>query len=98
MVDGGMSEQRSTHCVISGRVQGVGIRYATQRVARSLGVNGWVRNRPDGSVEALLSGASEKVEQLIEWLRKGPRFAAVDSLVCSEVDPDPAVTGFETRS
>jgi acylphosphatase len=63
--------------VIEGRVQGVGYRYFARSAALRLGVAGWVRNRGDGSVEALLSGPAEAVEALIAELERGPRGATV---------------------
>ena len=62
---------------VSGRVQGVGFRDALQREARRLGVTGWVRNRADGSVEAVLQGSPEAVEKIIVWARRGPPVALV---------------------
>jgi acylphosphatase len=66
--------------VVEGLVQGVGFREFTRRAALRLNVSGWVRNRPDGAVEALLRGRSAEVEALIAEMRVGPRFAAVASL------------------
>jgi acylphosphatase len=60
-----------------GRVQGVGYRDALRREATRLGVTGWVRNRHDGSVEALVQGEAALVDQIIAWARLGPRLAAV---------------------
>jgi acylphosphatase len=65
------------HLYISGRVQGVFFRYETKAMALKLGVNGWVRNLPNGQVEALVEGEKEKVEKLIEFCRKGPPGAHV---------------------
>lgn len=65
---------------ISGRVQGVGFRYALQREAERRGVTGWVRNRADGSVEALVQGPPEAVEAIIEWARRGPPGSRVTEL------------------
>ena len=65
---------------ISGRVQGVGFRDALLREARRLGVTGWVRNRADGSVEALVQGSPEAVEKIIGWARRGPPAALVTQL------------------
>jgi len=65
---------------VSGRVQGVGFRDALLREARRLGVTGWVRNRADGSVEALVQGSPEAVEKIIVWARRGPPAALVAAL------------------
>jgi acylphosphatase len=70
--------------VVKGRVQGLGYREFTRRTAERLGVAGWVRNRPDGAVEALLHGRAGDVEALIAEMRRGPRMAAVMSLSVSE--------------
>ncbi len=66
--------------VVTGFVQGVGFRVATARAARARGVAGWVRNRPDGSVEAVFEGRPELVEALVSWCERGPRGAAVASV------------------
>ncbi|MGH2977507.1 MAG: acylphosphatase [Gaiellaceae bacterium] len=63
--------------VVHGSVQGVGFRYGVERTARSRGVAGWVRNRPDGTVEAVFEGEPAAVEALVEFCRQGPRGAAV---------------------
>ena len=72
------------HLQISGRVQGVGFRYAMCRVAREFGVTGWVRNRRDGSVEAMVSGAPDAVEKIIAWVRHGPGHAVVTAVEINE--------------
>ncbi|HLY00237.1 MAG TPA: acylphosphatase [Roseiarcus sp.] len=66
--------------LVEGDVQGVGYREFTRRAALRLGLSGWVRNRADGAVEALLRGSPAGVEALIAEMRKGPRLATVDSL------------------
>jgi acylphosphatase len=68
------------HLTISGRVQGVGFRYATRRRAQSHGVHGWVRNNVDGTVEAVFEGEPEHVDALVAWCRRGPSGARVDDV------------------
>lgn len=75
-----MSERVIRHAIISGRVQGVGYRDWTRYVARERGVDGWVRNRQDGSVEALFTGSSEAVSGMIAACRKGPTNAVVEGV------------------
>ena len=65
------------HLRITGKVQGVGFRESMREVAQALQVNGWVRNREDGSVEAVLQGDREDVERLVDWCHNGPPGAAV---------------------
>jgi acylphosphatase len=73
--------------VVHGRVQGVGFRYTVERAARSRGVAGWIRNRSDGTVEAVFEGQTEAVESLVRLCRDGPRGAYVERLeVVSEAD------------
>jgi acylphosphatase len=78
------------HLSISGRVQGVGFRYALAEEARRRGVTGWVRNRRDGTVEAALDGASDAVEAVLAWARRGPPSALVTG-----VQIEDATGGFE---
>jgi acylphosphatase len=66
------------HVLIYGFVQGVGFRFAVERAANSRGVSGWVRNRPDGAVEAVFEGEPEDVEALVAFCRQGPRGADVE--------------------
>lgn len=68
------------HAIIRGRVQGVAFRQHTCQRASGLGVNGWVRNLPDGSVELLAEGEASAVEALLEWCRTGPPAARVDGI------------------
>jgi acylphosphatase len=68
----------SRHLRISGRVQGVGYRDALRAEARAQGLTGWVRNRSDGSVEALLQGDAPAVDAVAAWARRGPPAALVD--------------------
>jgi acylphosphatase len=80
---------------IRGRVQGVGFRYALRDEARRRGIAGWVRNRTDGSVEALLQGAPERVAEVIAWARRGPAGARVDEVSVEPVDGEPLHEGFD---
>ena len=79
---------------IEGSVQGVGFRYWTERVASELGLGGWVRNRRDGSVEALFCGPREDVALMLERCRDGPRGARVTSVKIVE-EGGAAPDGFE---
>ena len=79
---------------ITGRVQGVGYRDWALRMARHLGLTGWVRNRMDGSVEALLVGDDTRVGEMIEACRRGPRMAEVDAVDVEPVDLDILPDGF----
>ncbi len=69
---------------ISGRVQGVYFRYYAVRKARELGLTGWVRNRRDGTVEAMVQGAPEAVDAMIAWAKRGPPSAMVSAVRITE--------------
>lgn len=74
---------------IHGGVQGVGYRYAMRQVARHLQVTGWVRNRRDGTVEALVQGETTAVDRIIAWARRGPAGASVRQIdIITESEPD----------
>lgn len=83
------------HLTVSGLVQGVGFRMYMQRKARELGVTGWVRNRRDGGVEAVIQGSAEAVEALIAWARRGPPSAVVAEVRIAEGTGE--YVAFETR-
>jgi acylphosphatase len=83
--------------VVTGRVQGVFFRDWTVEQARGLGLDGWVRNRADGSVEAVVAGAPEQVEAMIERARHGPPAARVDDVAVSEDASAEVLDGFEKR-
>ena len=73
------------HLRISGRVQGVGFRYSMADEAERLSVTGWVRNRRDGTVEAVVDGAPDAVEAIVAWARQGPRGAQVADVEVNEI-------------
>jgi acylphosphatase len=75
-----MSAKASARIVVTGEVQGVAFRYHTLEEARRLGVQGWVRNTPDGRVEIEAEGERSGVEALVEWCHRGPPAARVDDV------------------
>ncbi|HEY9611326.1 acylphosphatase [Allocoleopsis sp.] len=81
------SEPIRAHVFVSGRVQGVGYRYSTMDEASRLGVNGWVRNVPDGRVEAVFEGSKKVVEEMIGWCQKGSRGALVKEMAVEYEQP-----------
>ena len=98
MVDGNQATRdgrtRTVSVVIRGRVQGVSYRAWTKEKADGLGLSGWVRNRPDRSVEALFSGPSDLVERILGLCRKGPLLARVDEVAVTEGAEAPSSPGF----
>jgi acylphosphatase len=89
-----MSEIRR-RVLISGIVQGVCFRAYTQDAARSAGVNGWVRNLPDGRVEAVFEGPTENVDRVVAWCRKGPPTGKVERVDVVEERHTGEFDGFE---
>lgn len=79
---------------IHGRVQGVFFRAETRSRAESLGLAGWVRNAPDGSVEALFEGDPDRVDSMVEWCRRGPSGAHVNEIEVLEEEAGQAERGF----
>ena len=75
-------------CYVSGRVQGVGFRFATREQGDALGVTVRARNLPDGQVEVLARGPEPALDALCEWLRRGPRYARVDDVRCENLPLD----------
>jgi acylphosphatase len=75
-----VTDPSRAHILVGGLVQGVMFRAATVDAARRLGVNGWVRNLPDGRVEAEAEGERSRVEALVAWCRRGPPSALVDDV------------------
>ncbi len=84
---------KAKRLVIAGRVQGVGYRDWMTGEARRLGIDGWVRNRADGAVEALIAGDADAVEELARLCRRGPRAAVVASIMDELAEP-PDQPGF----
>lgn len=82
---------------ITGRVQGVGFRNFTQRRARRLGVDGWVRNEPDGSVRLVAEGSRTDLEDLVNAVQAGPRMARVDDVAVDWNEAEGEFTGFRVR-
>ena len=80
--------------VVRGRVQGVGYRFFAMRAARELGLNGWVRNLPDGSVETLAEGEEAALTQYVTRLRYGPLTSRVDGVAVESAEPQ-GLTSFE---
>ncbi len=91
-----MAARVARKIVVLGDVQGVFFRDSTRREARRLGVGGWVRNRHDGAVEALLEGEPDAVAALVLWCREGPRHAQVEDLHVEQAEPQ-GLTDFEVR-
>lgn len=89
-----MTDIRAVSVIIWGRVQGVSYRAWTKEKAEGLGLSGWVRNRPDRSVEALFSGPPETVERMLGLCRKGPLLARVDDVAVTEGAEAPPADGF----
>lgn len=92
-----MSEKKAVHVIISGRVQGVFFRMETQRTAERLGVGGWVRNHADGTVEAVFEGETDKVDQAVDWCKKGPPNASVSDVTINEIDYTGEYASFSIR-
>jgi acylphosphatase len=82
--------------LISGRVQGVFFRDTCRRLAEQHGVAGWVRNLPDGRVEAVFEGPAEDVRRLVDWAHAGPRLATVDT-VAIQPEPPEGLTTFHIK-
>jgi acylphosphatase len=91
-----MTTARRVRVVVRGRVQGVAFRAHTADAAQRAGVAGWVRNRDDGSVEALFVGAPAAVDAMLDFVRRGPRFARVDA-VEEHAAPAEHAAGFAIR-
>jgi len=91
-----IDDHKRVRVIVRGRVQGVAFRAYTADAARRAGVAGWVRNRPDGSVEAAFEGPPTAVEALLAFVRRGPRAARVDDVEIRE-EPIAGDSHFEIR-
>lgn len=88
---------KAVRAVVSGRVQGVGFRWSARRAAERIGVNGWVRNREDGTVETHIEGSEERIAAMLAWLEQGPGEAKVSGVEVAEASPGGA-EGFGIRA
>lgn len=93
----GSSVTRAVRFRVHGRVQGVGFRYFVLRAANGSGVTGWVRNCPDGTVEALARGGAEAIDRFRSALRSGPPSSAVTAVDESEAPDFEGMSAFEIR-
>ncbi len=92
-----MEAKARAHLIVSGRVQGVCYRAETQQAASLFGVNGWVRNKPDGTVEAVVEGAAGDVRSLINWCKTGPDISRVAKVAVTWQDYLGEFTEFRVR-
>jgi acylphosphatase len=87
---------KRAHVLVRGNVQGVFFRVETRNRARSLGVDGWVRNTAEGAVEAVFEGEDDRVESMVEWCRRGPAGAQIDDVDMTWAEPE-GERGFAIR-
>lgn len=85
------------HIFISGRVQGVGFRHFIRKNAEALGVTGWVKNLPDGRVEAIFQGNEEQVEELIQRCKKGPVASFVQDIEVRDTEDETVYKSFDVK-
>jgi len=88
---------KRAHIFIKGRVQGVFFRQGTYEKAVELGISGWVRNLPDGRVEAVFEGEEEKINKIIQWAKEGPPIAKVEEVEIKWEKPTDEFDGFQIR-
>ena len=93
-----MGEKTRVHAIIEGRVQGVCFRMATQKKAQRIGVTGWVRNKSDGTVEAVFEGDENAVQSVLDWCRQGgPPSGRVDDMKLERQEYQAQFPGFNIR-
>ncbi len=90
-------ERERARVYVSGQVQGVFFRDSTRQRAEELGLAGWVRNLPDGRVEALFDGPSERVREMVRWCKEGPSHAEVEDVDTEFEESAGDLEGFEVR-
>ncbi len=90
-------DRKRAHVRVSGQVQGVFFRDSTREKAQGLDISGYVRNTPDGDVEALFEGPTEGVEEMVRWCGQGPPHASVENVEAKDEPPGDDLTGFEVR-
>ena len=90
-----MEDKKRAHVIISGRVQGVFFRMKTLKASQHYGVSGWVRNKADGTVEALFEGDRKNVDSILEWCQKGAQPAKVEKTVVNLEDFTGEFKGFK---
>lgn len=83
-----MSDLARAHVLVHGRVQGVGFRYSCAQMADAAGLCGWVRNLPDGTVEAVFEGDGGGVDAAVSWCRRGPAWASVSAVDVRDEEPE----------
>jgi acylphosphatase len=88
-------DHERAHIRVSGQVQGVFFRDSTRRKAEELGLSGWVKNLPDGKVEAVFEGPSDSVRKMVRWCEEGPQQAWVENVDTDFEDPGEDLQGFE---
>ncbi|HZY66012.1 MAG TPA: acylphosphatase [Rubrobacteraceae bacterium] len=91
------SNEERAHVYVSGNVQGVFFRDSTRQKAKELGLAGWVKNTPDGRVEAVFEGPSSEVRQMVDWCENGPSQADVEDVEAEYSEPEGNSEGFEVR-
>jgi acylphosphatase len=92
-----MESGERAHVYVSGQVQGVFFRESARERAEQLGLAGWVKNLPDGRVEAVFEGPPDKVRQMIQWCEQGPSHATVENVDAELEESSGDLRGFEVR-
>ena len=90
-------EKTKAHIIVWGHVQGVFFRENTRKEAEKLGLLGWVKNLPDGTVEIVVEGEKEKIEQIIDFIKKNPGFSKVEDVKIDFEEPTDEFKEFEIR-